>query len=164
MKKTTTQYYVEIVDKESGDYILQSRWFDNQEDAEQWAFDSFDYIRHSAVDLDLMKAEWDDEEGIYEDIHFVKALNNTSRPKEKVLYELLVSYNNGKDFELIAEYETIEQATEKQTIEANYWLSNQSFKKNEKIIYEINKIEYDANDEQTDNIDFISELEIFGNY
>lgn len=83
---------------------------------------------------------------------------------KKVLYELLVSYNNGKDFELIAEYETIEQATEKQTIEANYWLSNQSFKKNEKIIYEINKIEYDANDEQIDNIDFISELEIFGNY
>lgn len=164
MKKTTTQYYVEIVDKESGDYILQSRWFDNQEDAEQWAFDSFDYIRNSAVDLDLMKAEWDDEEGIYGDIHFVKALNNTSKPKGKVLYELLVSYNNGKDFELIAEYETIEQATEKQTIEANYWLSNQSFKKNEKIIYEINKIEYDADDEQTDNIDFISELEIFGNY
>lgn len=164
MKKTTTQYYVEIVDKESGDYILQSRWFDNQEDAEQWAFDSFDYIRNSAVDLDLMKAEWNDKEGIYEDIYFVKALNNTSKTKEKVLYELLVSYNNGKDYELIAEYETIEQATEKQTREADYWLSNQSFKKNEKIIYQINKVEYDANDEQTDNIDFISELEIFGNY
>lgn len=83
---------------------------------------------------------------------------------KKVLYELLVSYNNGKDFELIAEYETIEQATEKQTIEANYWLSNQSFKKNEKIIYQINKVEYDANDEQIDNIDFISELEIVGNH
>lgn len=76
MKKTITQYYVEFVDRESGDYVLQSKWFDTQKEAEKWANDSFDYIRHTSIDMDLMSAEWDDKEGIYQDIRFVKPLNN----------------------------------------------------------------------------------------
>ena len=93
MKKTITQYYVEFVDRESGDYVLQSKWFDTQKEAEKWAKDSFDYIRNTAIDMGLMKAEWDDEEGIHSDIHFVKALNNENSCN-----------NNRKETEKIQKY------------------------------------------------------------
>jgi hypothetical protein len=46
--------------------------------------------------MDLMKAEWDDEEGIYEDILFVKALNN----------------NDGYDTRIKKEIETIRKYLE----------------------------------------------------
>lgn len=92
MKKTITQYYVEFVDRESGDYVLQSKWFDTKEEAEKWANESFDYIRDTAIDMDLMKAEWDDEEGIHQDIHFVKSLNNNNKTVIKKETETIQKY------------------------------------------------------------------------
>ena len=71
-KKTITQYYIEFYNKESGDYVIQSKWFDTQEEAEKWYFDSFDYIDKEEVGVDLMAAEWDDEEGCHQDIIVVK--------------------------------------------------------------------------------------------
>jgi hypothetical protein len=72
-KKTITQYYVEFYQYGASDsYIMQSRWFDTQEEAEQWYETSFDFINHGEIGADLMAAEWDDEEGCHQDIFVVK--------------------------------------------------------------------------------------------
>lgn len=91
-KKTITQYYVEFVDRESGDYVLQSKWFDTQEEAIKWVYNSFDYIRDSSIDMDLMKAKWDDKEGVHQDIHFVKALNNDNKNRKRQETETIQKY------------------------------------------------------------------------
>ncbi len=73
-KKTITQYYIEFYQYGNTDknYVIQSKWFDTQEEAEQWLFDSFDFIDKEEIGADLMAAEWDDKEGYHKDIIVVR--------------------------------------------------------------------------------------------
>lgn len=48
-------------------YLIQSRWFDNEKEAREFFKESFDLI-DSSFDVYLMSAVWDEEEGCYGDI------------------------------------------------------------------------------------------------
>ena len=60
------RYYIELATN-SGDIILQSRWYSTREEAIDWA-ESVDYIGWSSVILCLMSSIWDIEEDTYTDI------------------------------------------------------------------------------------------------
>lgn len=60
------KYYIELATN-SGDVILQSKWYNTKEEAIAWA-ENVEYIGWSSVILCLMSSEWDIEEDIYIDI------------------------------------------------------------------------------------------------
>lgn len=65
------KYYIEITDLDSGDYIVQSEFFDSEEQAVKWA-EKIEYIREQYV-IDLMCCEWYEDDH-YGDIDFVRTL------------------------------------------------------------------------------------------
>ena len=61
------KYYIEVVWHGSCDgYMLQSKWFDTEEQALEWAY-NIDYVVEY-IDVYLMSSVWDVEKDIYEDI------------------------------------------------------------------------------------------------
>lgn len=65
------KYYIEIVNVETDEYIMQTKWFETEEEAVN-VMKNFDFIRHPYA-IDLMSAVFD-KEGVYEDIKFEKRL------------------------------------------------------------------------------------------
>lgn len=67
------KYYIEIFKEDSGDYIIQSDWFDSEEQAIEWCktiayLDIYDY------EIWLMSSEWDEESDTYTDIECVRKI------------------------------------------------------------------------------------------
>lgn len=60
------KYYIELATN-SGDIILQSKWYETKQEALKWAED-IDYIGYIYTVLCLMSSEWDTEEDVYTDI------------------------------------------------------------------------------------------------
>ena len=61
------KYYIEVVWHNNKDsYILQSKWFDTEEQALKWA-KGIDYIVEY-IDVYLMSSEWNNETDTYIDI------------------------------------------------------------------------------------------------
>lgn len=60
------KYYIELATN-SGDVILQSKWYNTKEEAIDWA-ENIDYIGWASSILCLMSSEWDTEEDTYTDI------------------------------------------------------------------------------------------------
>jgi hypothetical protein len=60
------KYYIELATN-SGDVILQSKWYDTKEEAIAWA-ENIEYIGWVSAILCLMSSEWDTEEDTYIDI------------------------------------------------------------------------------------------------
>lgn len=60
------KYYIELATN-SGDIILQSKWYNTREEAMDWA-KSIDYIGWISAILCLMSSIWDVEEDTYIDI------------------------------------------------------------------------------------------------
>lgn len=66
------KYYIEICELGVlSDYILQSRFFDTEEQAIKWAKD-ITFLDYSYYDISLMSAEWDTEDDTYVDIQYVR--------------------------------------------------------------------------------------------
>lgn len=67
------KYYIEISDLDDAcGYILQSRFFDTEEQAIKWARSITFLDKH--YNVSLMQAEWDNENYTYNDIYFVRYL------------------------------------------------------------------------------------------
>ena len=60
------KYYIELATN-SGDIILQSKWYDTEQEALKWAED-IHYIGWVSAVLCLMSSIWDTEEDMYTDI------------------------------------------------------------------------------------------------
>lgn len=60
------QYYIELATN-SGDIILQSKWYKTEQEALKWAED-IQYIGWTSAVLCLMSSVWDVEEDTYTDI------------------------------------------------------------------------------------------------
>ena len=60
------KYYIEIWDNKNHNYVVQSSWFDTEEQALKWADNVF-FIRHN-LQVCLMSSEWDTEMDTYTDI------------------------------------------------------------------------------------------------
>lgn len=61
------KYYIEVVwHNNEENYLLQSRWFDTEEQAIEWAKD-IDYVVEY-IDVYLMSSEWNNETDTYIDI------------------------------------------------------------------------------------------------
>lgn len=61
------KYYIEIViDEEPSLFILQSKWFDTQEQALEWA-SQIEYLDRYNI-LYLMSSVWNEEDDTYTDI------------------------------------------------------------------------------------------------
>lgn len=67
------KYYIEIVNVETNEYIIQSKWFETAEVAINFMKENFDFIDTGTYAIDLMSAVFD-EEGVYGDIKFEKRL------------------------------------------------------------------------------------------
>mgnify|MGYP003315503932 CR=1 FL=1 len=67
------KYYIEIVNVEMNEYIIQSKWFETEEDAISFMKENFDFIDTGTYAIDLMSAEFD-EEGVYGDIKLERRL------------------------------------------------------------------------------------------
>lgn len=80
MKDTITQYYIEFYtadhydEMHTANFVIQSKWFDTKDEALSWFHNSFDYIDSEEIEVDLMAAEWDDNEGCHNDIYRVVKL------------------------------------------------------------------------------------------
>lgn len=68
------KYYIEIVNVETDDYIIQTKWFETEEEAINFMKENFDFIDRGTYAIDLMSAVFD-EEGVYGDIKFERRLN-----------------------------------------------------------------------------------------
>lgn len=66
------KYYIEIVDRASGDYIFQSIWFDTEQEAEAWV-KTVAFFR-SDFECWLMRGEWDEINNNYIDINIARRL------------------------------------------------------------------------------------------
>lgn len=73
------KYYIEIYphdkdikNRNSDDYLIQSRWYNTEEKALQWAND-IDY-KDEAYDVCLMSARWDEKQDVYHDIELERFL------------------------------------------------------------------------------------------
>lgn len=64
-----TRYYIEFANKDDNhcNFVVQSKWFNCIEDAKQWLKNTLDYINLDALDIFLMRADFD-ENGDYGDI------------------------------------------------------------------------------------------------
>jgi hypothetical protein len=60
------KYYIELA-TDSGDIILQSKWYETEQEALKWAED-IHYIGWASAVLCLMSSVWDTEEDTYTDI------------------------------------------------------------------------------------------------
>lgn len=60
------KYYIELATN-SGDIILQSKWYETEQEALKWAED-IHYIGWVSAVLCLMSSEWDTKEDTYTDI------------------------------------------------------------------------------------------------
>lgn len=60
------RYYIELATN-SGDIILQSKWYETEQEALKWAED-IQYIGWASAVLCLMSSIWDIEEDTYTDI------------------------------------------------------------------------------------------------
>lgn len=67
------KYYIEIVNVEMGEYVIQTKWFETEEDAINFMTENFDFIDRGTYALDLMSAVFD-EEGVYGDIKLERRL------------------------------------------------------------------------------------------
>lgn len=67
------KYYIEIVNVETDDYIIQTKWFETEEEAINFMKENFDFIYRGTYALDLMSAVFD-KEGVYGDIKFERRL------------------------------------------------------------------------------------------
>ena len=67
------RYIVEIQNIEDfDDIIMQSQWFDSQEEAQKW-FDDLEFINEEFVTASIMESEFD-EDDCYGDIDMTKML------------------------------------------------------------------------------------------
>lgn len=69
------KYYIEISDtNNSGEYIMQSEWFDTEEKAIEW----WNNIKFLDIHYDvyLMASEWNLEEDTYTDIECIRCISN----------------------------------------------------------------------------------------
>lgn len=66
------RYYIEIVDTWTGDYIMQSKWFDDKEKALEFA-DSFDFLFDN-LKICLMCGIFKEDCDCLSDIYFVKEI------------------------------------------------------------------------------------------
>lgn len=67
------KFYIEIVDLISDDYVLQSKWYDTEEKAIEWAR-GIDYV-DKMYTINLLSANWDEENETYGDIYFERCLD-----------------------------------------------------------------------------------------
>lgn len=67
------KYYIEIVNVETDDYIIQTKWFETEEEAIDFMKENFDFIDRGTYAIDLMSAVFD-EEGVYGDIKLERRL------------------------------------------------------------------------------------------
>ena len=68
------KYYIEIVDLDNPcEYAMQSKWFDNEDQAIKWAKDITFLSKQYSISL--MTSNWNIEEDRYEDIEFVRYLD-----------------------------------------------------------------------------------------
>ena len=67
-----TKYYIEICEQEEIDYILQTEWFDTEEEAMEW-FEKISFVRHGTK-IFLMKSIFKDDISNY-DCYTVARLN-----------------------------------------------------------------------------------------
>lgn len=69
----TMKYCIEIGDLENPcEYILQSKWFDTEEQALEWTKGILFWDNRYTISL--MRSEWDSENDTYKDIEFVRYL------------------------------------------------------------------------------------------
>lgn len=68
------KYYIEIVNVETDEYIIQSKWFETEEEAINFMKENFDFIDTGTYAIDLMSAVFD-ENDIYRDIKFERRLD-----------------------------------------------------------------------------------------
>ncbi len=69
-----TKYYIEFVDKnENCNFIMQSKWFTTEKDAEKWLLTNFDHIDFEELRIFIMSAEFYTEDH-YGDIELVKEI------------------------------------------------------------------------------------------
>lgn len=66
-----TKYYLEFVNRDYYDVMLQTKWFYSRNEAEDWLFDNFDHIDFNNLEINLMSAEFDVNEEDYSDVDFV---------------------------------------------------------------------------------------------
>ena len=67
------KFYIEVVDLISDDYILQSKWYDTENQAIEWA-KGIDYMDRMHT-INLLSANWDEENKTYGDICFERCLD-----------------------------------------------------------------------------------------
>lgn len=67
------KYYIEVVDIEKNKFIIQSKWFDNADDAIEFIKENFDFIYNKEYAVDLISALFDDE-GYYQEMKLEKRL------------------------------------------------------------------------------------------
>lgn len=59
-------YYIEIIDKQDGEYVMQSRYFDTKRKAKNWLRKNWDYIDTNKVAVCIMTTQWSDDGESYE--------------------------------------------------------------------------------------------------
>lgn len=59
-------YYIEIVDRENGEYVMQSRYFDTKRKAVNWLRTNWDYIDVAKVGVCIMTTQWSDDGDSYD--------------------------------------------------------------------------------------------------
>lgn len=57
----TTKYYIEFVDF-NDNFMLQSKWFDTENEALLWLLENFDFIDYDNVECSLMYADFDKDD------------------------------------------------------------------------------------------------------
>lgn len=78
------RYYIEVCCKEESGwdfpYSLQTKWFDDKEQAKYEFFKMFEFIEFDKVEVNVMSAFFDDE-GEYSDILFEEKLDYRDKRK-----------------------------------------------------------------------------------
>lgn len=74
-EKKVKKFYIEFVDVASDDYIIQTKWFDTEEEAIGFIKENFDFIDRGTYGVDLMSAIFPEGDETYEDIKFERRLN-----------------------------------------------------------------------------------------
>ena len=67
------KYYIEISEFESVEYMFQSKWFDTEQQAIEWAKSI--YFLDTRYDIWLMTSIWNIEEDTYTDIESVRRID-----------------------------------------------------------------------------------------
>lgn len=56
-----TKYYIEFADF-NGNFVLQSKWFDTENEAIVWLLENFDFIDYDNIECFVMYADFDEED------------------------------------------------------------------------------------------------------